>query len=298
MAKVPKLRLDGRRDPKRAGKRPERRASRDGAGVEARRRLRPTLAATAPGVDRYFEALRNILTLEAEVLTRAVPHAAERGRANEDRFRRFLARVLPRKFSLGTGFIVSSDPGRSASPQVDIVIYDALSNAPLGGDGQAQIFPVEMVYAAVEVRSTFNAGDFPAYLAQVAKIRELARAKTYAIYRPEDKGPGRAIGVVRELPGSLSPRCYFVAYDGGATKIDDIARRLERGLADADAHAHGVLLLKQNWFLYQEAHRRSPRLKVFAADGLLHFTRRLLHDLASFPMLPMSADRYFKVGKK
>lgn len=85
----------------------------------------------SPGVISYYETLRDIFSLESRVLTGVLPHAGERGRNDEERFCAFLERVLPRRFSIGSGFIVCSVPSVPPSSQIDLVIFDEIYNAPL-----------------------------------------------------------------------------------------------------------------------------------------------------------------------
>src|SRR4051812_48390915 len=106
----------------------------------------------SPGRAAYFDALQRIFHLESEILTATLPHAGERGRNDEERARAFLARVLPRRFSVGTGFILCSDPASPPSRQNDIVIFDEVHNSPLHRELAAFVFPIESVYGIVEVK--------------------------------------------------------------------------------------------------------------------------------------------------
>src|SRR6266566_743017 len=109
-----------------------------------------------PGTQAYFDALTRVFALESGVLTATLPHPGERGRNDEERFRAFLAKVLPRRFSIGTGFLVCSDPDAPASRQMDTVIYDEIYNSPLHREPAAYVFPIEMVYGVVEVKGLLN----------------------------------------------------------------------------------------------------------------------------------------------
>ena len=90
-----------------------------------------------PGVKAYYEALQRVFELQSEVLTAALPHMGERGRNDEERFRDFLSKTLPRKFSIGTGFVVCSDPSVPQSNQNDIVVFD---EATIGRGEERPIF--------------------------------------------------------------------------------------------------------------------------------------------------------------
>ena len=106
----------------------------------------------SPGVEAYYETLRKIFELQSGVLTGVLPHYGERGENNEERVRDFLGKVLPRKFSVGTGFVVCSNPEIPTSSQTDVVIYDEFHNSPLHRELAAYVYPAEIVYGTIEVK--------------------------------------------------------------------------------------------------------------------------------------------------
>jgi hypothetical protein len=100
----------------------------------------------------YFRALQTILELQAQVLTKVLPHAGERGDNDDERFKAFLRRTLPHRYSIGTGFLVSSNVESKPSAQTDIIIFDEFTNSPLFRELSASVFPVEIVFATIEVK--------------------------------------------------------------------------------------------------------------------------------------------------
>src|SRR5262245_1435909 len=99
----------------------------------------------SPGSAAYYDTLQKVFKLQSEFLTGVLPHAGERGTNDEERCRSFLSNVLPRRYSIGSGFIVSSEPGLPVSRQQDVVIFDDFLNSPLHRELSACVFPIEMV---------------------------------------------------------------------------------------------------------------------------------------------------------
>lgn len=87
-------------------------------------------------------------------MAQLMPHYGERGRIAEEIIKNVLTRILPKRFSIGTGVIFSADGQVSA--QTDIVIYDNFHNSPLLSEFGTCLFPVEIVYATIEVKSVLN----------------------------------------------------------------------------------------------------------------------------------------------
>lgn len=131
----------------------------------------------SPGTQAYYDALKRIFDLESGILTGVLPHAGERGRNDEVRFKNFLAKVLPRRLSIGTGFLVCSKPAVRSSRQMDVVIYDEIHNSPLHRELAAFVFPIEMVYRTVEVKGLLKQNDLVPVLQNSARIRRLAKEK-------------------------------------------------------------------------------------------------------------------------
>ena len=57
-----------------------------------------------------------------------MPHFGERGRIAEE-IRNVLFRILPKRFSIGTGVVISSSG--DVSSHADVVLFDNLNNSPL-----------------------------------------------------------------------------------------------------------------------------------------------------------------------
>jgi hypothetical protein len=253
------------------------------------------------GVRTYYEALQKIFSLQSEILTGAIPHRGERGRNDEERLRDFLAKVLPRKFSVGSGFLVCSNPDLPPSRETDVVIYDEVHNSPLHRELSAYVYPVEIVYATVEVKGVLENSMLPKVLDDIGRVRTLAKEKRYLVYgsvpKTEDK-PDERVTQVREIPEKLPPRAYLFAYEAkNLGTFEDFRQRLQDELTGRrDVHLHGTVVLKEDWFFTQEPFT-GERAIVHGrkGDSLLRFVSMLIHSMGSFPMGPASIDRYIKL---
>jgi len=117
------------------------------------------------GVDlvQYFSLLSHRLSIDLEA-ARLFISSTDRGGINEHAWRRFLSPLLPARYAIGVGEIIAPDKGDtevlSQSEQKDVVIYDPFTSSIFGwGDSGLSLFPVESVYAVVEVKTCFNKLD-------------------------------------------------------------------------------------------------------------------------------------------
>jgi len=74
----------------------------------------------------YAEWMQSSLLHYEKLAKSLVQHKAEKGRIVEGVVKSALSTILPKRFSIGTGFAITSS-GKTSS-QLDIIIYDGLNN--------------------------------------------------------------------------------------------------------------------------------------------------------------------------
>lgn len=252
-------------------------------------------------VQQYYDALRAEFLLKA-TRSAALSHLGERGRNEEERVRRFLRRVLPQRFSVGSGIIVSSNKMLGSSSHMDVVIYDEFYNAPLHRELTSDVYPVEMVYATVEVKRRLEKKDLPKILSDIQKIRAIGAERWYVAYAAVPKSAadsGQSItGQLQFRLSKPAPRSYLIAIrHKGWASIDAFVNDLTSALDAAPTHIHGIAVLDADWYLTLKAYSTpSAGLKPATGNSLLRFVNKLLPDIASMPMQQMSFDRYLSAA--
>ncbi|UVT15757.1 MAG: hypothetical protein H8K04_18460 [Nitrospira sp.] len=251
-----------------------------------------------PSVKSYYSALQAQFRLQSSILTDVLPHSGERGRNNEERFREFLSRVLPRKYSVGSGFVVCSDASVSVSSQTDVVLFDEFQNAPIHRELASHVYPVEIVYGTVEVKGRLERRDLPKICTDIAKIRTLGQYRYYLKYsavHKSDEQPTKQIVGRSELHSNVPPRAFVFAYEQKGWEslsdfVDDLAEEARR----VSTHIHGLAVLDSDWHVSQEAYAEDPpKFEVAEGDALLNFVNGMLHSIGSVEMMQMSIDRYY-----
>lgn len=102
-----------------------------------------------------------------------IPHSGVKGGEAEDLVKRFLTQHLPKRFDVGSGFIL--DPRNNVSKQTDVIIYDA-ANCPVYRTAEnAGIFPSVNVAAVVEVKSRLDRQEFTSAFENIMTSKQLAK---------------------------------------------------------------------------------------------------------------------------
>lgn len=100
-------------------------------------------------------------------------HRPSAGVNREDLVANFLRSHLPDRFGVSTGLIISHDG--IFSNEADLVVFDKPNNSPLYPDVQKKLWPVEALYALIEVKTQLNPRDLTDAISKCRKFKKLQR---------------------------------------------------------------------------------------------------------------------------
>ena len=100
-------------------------------------------------------------------------HSGAAGDRREDLVTQFLENHLPRRFGVRSGFAISSDGW--VSNQADVLVVDQDNNAPLHPDSSHELWPVEAVYALIEVKTKLPPLELKDATAKCRRFKQLRR---------------------------------------------------------------------------------------------------------------------------
>jgi hypothetical protein len=251
------------------------------------------------------------LVARLKAIRNSITHAGEKGRACEQAISGLLRRLLPAEYGLSTGFVAWLSPtGVQMSQQLDIIIFDAIRSGPLIHLDACNVFPLEAVYAYVEVKASLRASDavkIPHDSIEGCVLRnlELRRMDTRMYYVPQGGSP--ALLKPLTIPW-LSLRSFIVAFEAeglAANDLPTLAARLRSAQvrAGSPAHLHGVFI-PEHGLLSTRAVNASIaepsdyfHVRSVGDDALSHFRTLLLHSLATFQRPEQNwipaLDKYF-----
>ena len=125
-------------------------------------------------VTRYWEDVVKQMANQSDAIRRDfAQHRLSAGSNREDIVERFLKRHLPKRFGIGTGFVFSHDGG--LSNQADLLIVDDLNNSSFYPDDRNQLWPVEAVYALIEVKTRLHHSDLEEAITKGRRFKSLPR---------------------------------------------------------------------------------------------------------------------------
>ena len=242
----------------------------------------------------YIEALQKMAASYQDRIRSYVQHAGEKGRLHEHVVANLLRNIAPRKCSFGTGFIINSQG--DTSPQCDIVVYDEQLNRPLLADMDVNVFPMECVYAIIEVKTNLRPKNLRETLDKICRIRKMAQKgkhyrSTYAIQSGENKTTFEK----RSVEIRLAPRSYIVSFgvDGISLDTETLRLKLTKLCNEEHKHFHGLTILGEGVFATRLPHEfKPPKFRIESQDGLTYFLRMFLGELRDYPMDSMDVEKY------
>lgn len=119
------------------------------------------------------DVAREMRSKSASIRRDFASHHLSAGENREDLVAQFLVDHLPRKFGVSSGMVISHDG--AFSNQADLVVVDTLNNSPLYAATRNQLWPVEAIYALIEVKTSLNPADVSDAIAKGRRFKTLKR---------------------------------------------------------------------------------------------------------------------------
>lgn len=240
----------------------------------------------------YLGGLQAIADQSQKELARLMPHLGERGRIAEDIVKSVLTKILPKRFSIGTGVVFSAHG--EVSRQTDIVIYDNFYNAPLLSEFGSSIFPAEIVFATLEVKSVLTKVELRKSIDAIMQMRRVGSQKRYLIpVTIVQEGKQPQVLMTRQVE-KTPPRNYIVAFSqkGLGPSYQNFCDNLRKCLDEDASHVHGVCILDKNWFAGRKAFKVPAELFGHEGEGLLTLYAHILKQQQNFAVHTMDLDAY------
>lgn len=213
-----------------------------------------------PSLSEFYDKEEEQLGAKLEGLRVILSHAGEKGRALEYTVIDFFRNMLPTEYGLTCGFIASSDGSRiTLSPQLDIVIYDAIRYAPLVTFGTCSVLPLEAVYGYIEVKATLNSSILKEILTKNSIIRQMVNRNFWE--SDNCSPPSTILRTVSWLPVRSFVFSFESRFGSG-----DLANKMQKILDSLpDSHLHGIFMVRKGFFSPHDIHENPDRLDI--SDG-------------------------------
>lgn len=245
---------------------------------------------TSIRVTEYTTWLANSVSSYEALAKVLVKHKAEKGRIVESIVRSALRAILPERFSIGTGFAITAS-GLSSS-QLDLVIYDGLSNSPIILESGTGLFPIECIYGFVEVKSVLDGAELDSVTKAIQTIRSFAKEKRYAVYASQEVGEGKSVVGEVEIASTVPPRSFVFAVNSAYSRMTSVETALKKYTEQNQAHIHALAILETDWFFRQKPFHQPHSFWSVGGQSLAAFCVAVLDSIQSMRIGPAYMKRY------
>lgn len=126
-------------------------------------------------LQKIFQGLSQKLKADFEFLSSQLSHSLSIGEAREFVLKELLRQYLPARLGVEKGIVISSVENELPSKQIDIVIYDKLNTPVLYKAENLRIFPIESVYAVIEVKSKLNSKFLREAIENIKSVKKMTK---------------------------------------------------------------------------------------------------------------------------
>lgn len=124
-------------------------------------------------LENIIDSVAKKMRIDYEELTAQFDHMEYRGRTREIVIKNFLRKYLPPSLGAESGQVVSSDG--QTSQQMDVVIFDRFRCPLLLREDEVHVFPIESVYAVIEVKSRLDSSTLRDSQDKIRSIKRLPK---------------------------------------------------------------------------------------------------------------------------
>lgn len=168
---------------------------------------------------QYYEGILKQLRSEVDSINSAFKHQGMKGSGNEAVLRNLLEKFLPKKYGVGTGIVIDNEGNQSR--QCDIVIYDNVLYPSLLALGNVHLFPVDIVYATIEVKTTLDTKSSREAQENIRSVRTLKLVPdTFAA--PTARSGSKPDDVIwsLEIAAPTPPLGFVFAYNSSTPRLE------------------------------------------------------------------------------
>lgn len=127
-------------------------------------------------LQQYYQGMTQQLRSEVDFINSLFEHQGVKGAGNETALRELITNFIPKRYGIGTGVVI--DRNGKPSRQCDIVIYDTFLYPSLLSLTSVHLFPVDIVYATIEVKTTLNSQTAKEAVENISSVKSLDFVKT------------------------------------------------------------------------------------------------------------------------
>lgn len=191
--------------------------------------MQPVILAPSDRLSKHYARRIEQILSRFNDIRELIEHQGAKGARVESEVRKFLLDFLPKRYEYGSGIVIDSSGSEvDRSRQEDILVVDKFFNPRLFLDEEPSVYPVEVVYCGIEVKTSLSASGFVDAIANIASLKRLNLVKDETT---EIRG-GKII-VSRTTP----PLGIIFSFDSAIKSAETLLKHVTESLTEIERNA-------------------------------------------------------------
>lgn len=177
-------------------------------------------------ITRYYEGVTSQIQAEIGNINELFIHNGLKGEGNEAVIRELIKKFIPKKYGVDSGVII--DRKGNQSKQCDIIIYDNYYYPEIFSFSNIHLYPVDLVYALIEVKTTLNPSQAKLAIENIKSTKQLDFIKDFFRINPIDPIDfSDEKAVLWQNESTTPPLGLIFAYQSATSNFETLANWFE-----------------------------------------------------------------------
>ena len=145
--------------------------------------MEPIVFKATDRISKHYKKRVEQILSRFEDIRELIEHQASKGTRVEKEIRQFLIDFLPEMYQYSSGIVIDNSGNEcDRSKQEDILIIDKFFNPKLFIDDEPSIYPVDVIYCGIEVKTSLNETELHNAVKNIESLKKLEYIKDKVIY--------------------------------------------------------------------------------------------------------------------
>ena len=243
-------------------------------------------------LEKYYHGITQQIRGEVDFINSIFDHSGVKGDGNEKILRDLLKKFIPGKYGIGTGIII--DKNGKQSKQIDIIIYEKMMHPSILSLTSVHLFPVDIVYATIEVKTTLRSSDAKNCIENSDSVKALDLvSNNFTI------GASSQNGFQIQSCNPTHPLSFIFSYNSEPENFETFKNWfVPRNECDIKKYPSIIACLDQGLVLNNEIHGKESKARAFAlryeGDKAAEITsqeKKITHNGIIYPVKTINGRR-------
>lgn len=136
--------------------------------------MEPIIFKATDRISKHYKRRVEQILSRFEDIRELIEHQASKGTRVEKEIRQFLIDFLPEMYEYSSGIVIDNSGSEcDRSKQEDILIIDKFFNPKLFIDEEPSIYPVDVIYCGIEVKTSLNEAELHTAVKNIESLKKL-----------------------------------------------------------------------------------------------------------------------------